>query len=252
MGANVDLTDSLNATRDDTAAQRANLEAKQHYQQQLTEVVANKRVSVDEAADAAAAALVDVKGDLAEMVAAEQQRKIAEAARQQQEEIRRQQAAAAAAAARPAAASAPAARPSPGGGGAAAPAAPRAAAPPPRAVPPPSPGAAGAVAAAMSQVGVGYRYASSAPGVAFDCSGLTSWAWGRAGVGLPRNSRAQYAATPHVPIEQIQPGDLVFSGSPIHHVGIYIGGGQMVHASQPGVGVVVSPIRNVVGVGRPG
>ena len=104
----------------------------------------------------------------------------------------------------------------------------------------------------MSQVGVGYRYASSVPGVAFDCSGLTSWAWGRAGVGLPRNSRAQYAATPHVPIEQIQPGDLVFSGSPIHHVGIYIGGGQMVHASQPGVGVVVSPIRNVVGVGRPG
>ncbi len=252
MGANVDLTDSLNATRDDTATQRANLEAKQRYQQQLTEVVAEKRVSVDEAGDAAAAALVDVKGDLAEMVAAEQQRKIAEAARQQQEEIRRQQAAAAAAAARPAAASAPAARPSPGGGGAAAPAAPRAAAPPARAVPPPSPGAAGAVAAAMSQVGVGYRYASSVPGVAFDCSGLTSWAWGRAGVGLPRNSRAQYAATPHVPIEQIQPGDLVFSGSPIHHVGIYVGGGQMVHASQPGVGVVVSPIRNVVGVGRPG
>ena len=250
MGANVDLTDSLNATRDDTATQRTNLEAKQRYQQQLTEVVAQKRVSVDDAADAAAAALVDVKGDLAELVAAEQQRKIAEAARQQQEEIRRQQAAAAAA--RPAPASAPAARPSPGGGGAAAPATPRAAAPPARAVPPPSPGAAGAVAAAMSQVGVGYRYASSVPGVAFDCSGLTSWAWGRAGVGLPRNSRAQYGATPRVPIEQIQPGDLVFSGSPIHHVGIYIGGGKMVHASQPGVGVVVSPIRNVVGVGRPG
>ena len=50
MGANVDLTDSLNATRDDTATQRANLEAKQRYQQQLTEVVAKKRVSVDEAA----------------------------------------------------------------------------------------------------------------------------------------------------------------------------------------------------------
>jgi cell wall-associated NlpC family hydrolase len=251
MGANVDLTDSLNATRDDTATQRANLEAKQRFQQQLTEIVADKRVSVDEAGDAAAAALVDVKGELAELVAAEQQRKIAEAARQQQEEIRRQQAAAAAAA-RPAAASAPAARPSPGGGGAAAPAAPRAAAPPARAVPPPAPGAAGAVAAAMSQVGVSYRYASAIPGVAFDCSGLTSWAWGRAGVGLPRNSRAQYAALPKVPLDQLQPGDLVFSGNPIHHVGIYIGGGMQVHASDPRRGVLVSPIRNLVGATRPG
>ena len=164
-GANVDLTDSLNATRDDTATQRANLEAKQRYQQQLTEVVADKRVAVDEAADAAAAALVDVKGDLAELVAAEQQRKIAEAARQQQE-------------ADPAPAGRggrrrgsrlprrrhrPPAR-APAVVGAAAPAAPRAAAPPARAVPPPSPGAAGAVAAAMSQVGVGYRYASAGPG----------------------------------------------------------------------------------------
>ena len=67
--------------------QRANLEAKQRYQQQLTEIVADKRVSVDEAGGVAAAALVDVKGELAELVAAEQQRKIAEAARQQQEEI---------------------------------------------------------------------------------------------------------------------------------------------------------------------
>jgi cell wall-associated NlpC family hydrolase len=251
MGANVDLTDSLNATLEDTSNQRANLEAKQQYLQQLTQTVAQKRTSVDDAAEAASAALSEVKGDLAELVAAEQQRKIAEAARQQQDEIRRQQAAASAA--RPAAASTPSARPNPGGGGAAA-APPRATVPEPpaRAVPPPSPGAAGAVAAAMSQVGVGYRYASAIPGVAFDCSGLTSWAWGRAGVGLPRNSRAQFAALPKVPIDQLQPGDLVFSGNPIHHVGIYIGGGMQVHASDPTRGVLVSPIRSLVGAARPG
>ena len=83
----------------------------------------------------------------------------------------------------------------------------------------------------MSQVGAGYRYATAIPGVAFDCSGLTSWAWGRAGVGLPRNSRAQFAATPRVPIEQIQPGDLVFWGpGGSEHVALYMGGNQIVHA----------------------
>ena len=64
------------------------------------------------------------------------------------------------------------------------------------------------------------------------------WAWAQAGVGLPHQSRQQFASLPHVPIDQLQPGDLVFMGSPIHHVGIYVGGGMMVHASSPRVGVV--------------
>ena len=53
--------------------------------------------------------------------------------------------------------------------------------------------------AAMSQVGVGYRYAAAEPGVAFDCSGLTMWAWGQAGVGLPHQSAGQAGSVAHVP-----------------------------------------------------
>lgn len=111
-----------------------------------------------------------------------------------------------------------------------------------------------AVNAAMSQLGVAYRYASAVPGVAFDCSGLTSWAWGQAGVYLPHQSARQYASIPHVSREDIRPGDLIFSYSPISHVGMYVGDGEMVHARYPGAPVAVTAIRwdRVVGVGRPG
>jgi peptidoglycan DL-endopeptidase CwlO len=126
--------------------------------------------------------------------------------------------------------------------------------PEPPSVPPASSRAGTAVNAAMSQLGVAYEFAAATPGVAFDCSGLTMWAWAQAGVGLPHQSSAQYGAVPHVPSSSAQPGDLIFYYSPISHVGLYIGGGQMVHASMPGVGVVVSSVNwgNVVGVGRPG
>lgn len=111
-----------------------------------------------------------------------------------------------------------------------------------------------AVRAALTQLGVPYRYAQSSPGRAFDCSGLTSYAWGKAGVGIARNSRAQYNSLPKIPKELAQPGDLIFTGSPIHHVGIYLGNGTMVHAPQTGDVVKVGPIRwwKVVGVARPG
>lgn len=111
-----------------------------------------------------------------------------------------------------------------------------------------------AIQAALRQLGVPYRYAMSKPGVAFDCSGLTTYAWAKAGVSLPRNSRAQYSALPKIPKQLAQPGDLVFTGYPIHHVGIYLGGGRMVHAPQTGDVVKIGPIRwyKVVGVARPG
>jgi len=111
-----------------------------------------------------------------------------------------------------------------------------------------------AVSAAMGQLGVPYRFAGETPGVAFDCSGLTKWAWGQAGVYLPHQSAGQYASLPHVPKDQAQPGDLVFYYSPIGHVGIYIGGGQMVHAPQAGDVVSIATVHwnKVVGVGRPG
>lgn len=111
-----------------------------------------------------------------------------------------------------------------------------------------------AISAAESQLGVPWVFAAMEPGVAFDCSGLTAWAWGRAGVGLPHQSKQQYASVPHVPASAAQPGDLIFYYSPISHVGIYLGGGQMIHSPQSGSSVSYTQVRwdNVVGVARPG
>jgi len=111
-----------------------------------------------------------------------------------------------------------------------------------------------AVQAALGQQGVPYRYATSTPGVGFDCSGLTAYAWGQAGVGLPHQSRAQFASTPRVPIEQAQAGDLLFFYSPISHVSIYLGNGTQVHAPSTGKTVSIASVNwgKVVGVGRPG
>jgi cell wall-associated NlpC family hydrolase len=60
------------------------------------------------------------------------------------------------------------------------------------------------------------------------------WAWARGGVSLPHSSQEQYAVTQRVSRDDVQPGDLVFFGSPIHHVGIYIGGGRMISAPHTG------------------
>ena len=111
-----------------------------------------------------------------------------------------------------------------------------------------------AVAAAISQRGVAYRFATAKPGIAFDCSGLTAWAWAQAGVRLPFQSALQYATIPHVPAMSARPGDLVFFHSPISHVAMYIGHNRIIDAMQPGVGVIVRTVnwRFVVGVGRPG
>ena len=120
-------------------------------------------------------------------------------------------------------------------------------------VAPPSSKAGVAIKAAVSQLGVRYVFGAKSPGNAFDCSGLTSYAWGVAGVGIPRTSRTQYAGLTRIPTAAIQPGDLVFSGYPIHHVGMYVGNGQMVHAPRTGDVVKISAVSwsRVVGVARP-
>jgi len=120
--------------------------------------------------------------------------------------------------------------------------------------PPVSPGAATAVAAANSQLGVPYVAFALQPGVAFDCSGLTAFAWKQAGVSLPHQSGMQYAALPHVAVSDAQPGDLLFYRSPIRHVTIYIGNGRQIHAPSPGSVVQIGTVKwgNIVGVGRPG
>ncbi|HUF97578.1 MAG TPA: NlpC/P60 family protein [Ilumatobacter sp.] len=111
-----------------------------------------------------------------------------------------------------------------------------------------------AIAAGQGQLGVPYRYATSNPGESFDCSGLTHYAWAQAGVSLPRNSRAQASMLPSVPPSEAQPGDLLFYYSPISHVGIYLGGGSILHAPATGDVVKISSVswNKVTYVGRPG
>ena len=118
--------------------------------------------------------------------------------------------------------------------------------------PPVSGGASTAVSTAKAQLGKPYEYGAAGPD-SFDCSGLTMYAWRAGGVSLPHSAAMQYDAIPHVAVTQLQPGDLVFFGSPIYHEGIYVGGGQMLEAPHTGAVVRYASIyrSDLVGVGRP-
>ena len=117
--------------------------------------------------------------------------------------------------------------------------------------PPAARGAAAAIAFARTQLGKPYRWGGAGPN-SYDCSGLLLVAWRAAGRSLPHSSRALWAMTSHVPVSAVRPGDLVFYGSPIHHVGMYVGNGQMIESPRTGLQVRISSIfrRNMVGVGR--
>ena len=115
----------------------------------------------------------------------------------------------------------------------------------PNLVVPPSGAAGGArvVQAAMSRIGSPYSWGASGPG-AFDCSGLIKWAFLQEGKSLPRSSQALAAGGQPVAIESLQPGDIVTFYSDASHAGIYIGDGNMVHASTYGTPVKVAPISS--------
>jgi len=98
-----------------------------------------------------------------------------------------------------------------------------------------------AIDTAMAQRGKPYVWAAGGPR-AFDCSGLTQYAFAAAGINLPHSSRMQSQMGRSVSRSELQPGDLVFFYSPVSHVGIYIGGGQMVHAPTSGDVVKVAPV----------
>jgi cell wall-associated NlpC family hydrolase/cell division protein FtsB len=192
--------------------------------------------------------LASTNSQLDQALAAERERREAAAAERAQAAARQQ--AAAAAASTPATTAAPRAA-SPGrasSGGNAAPA-PAAAAPAPAPAPAPIPvsapngRASAAIAAAMSRLGTPYRWGGTTP-AGFDCSGLMLWSWAQAGVSLPRTSGAQRAYTQRISAAQLQPGDLVFTGNPVYHVGMYIGGGQMIHSPHTGDVVKVSAVRS--------
>jgi cell wall-associated NlpC family hydrolase len=93
----------------------------------------------------------------------------------------------------------------------------------------------------MAQLGKPYVFAAAGPS-SFDCSGLTMYAWAAAGVSIPHQSSAQFNLGTPVPANQLAPGDLVFFYSDIHHVGLYIGNGNMVHAPTTGDVVKVTSV----------
>lgn len=105
---------------------------------------------------------------------------------------------------------------------------------------------------ARSRLGLPYVWAGSGPR-SFDCSGFTMWCYRQIGISLPHSSRAQINVGQRVSRANIQPGDLVFFGSPIHHVGLYIGGGMMIHAPHTGDVVKIAPAfrGDYVGACRP-
>ena len=257
------------------AQARAQLREVQDGQAQLQQVVAEQQQ-----------VLQQVQGELAQLVAEEEARRRAEeerlareryqaqlAAEQaraaQQAEARRQAAAAQEQARREAAAAQEQARreaaartttaPT-----AAAPADERDAAPAPTAPPtaparPSGPTATGGtgtgsavVEAARKYLGIPYRYGGSGPND-FDCSGLTAYVYREFGVSMPHSAEWQYNQFPHVSRDELQAGDLVFFGSPIHHVGIYVGNGQMLDAPHTGTVVQVRTMlrRDYVGAARP-
>jgi peptidoglycan DL-endopeptidase CwlO len=113
----------------------------------------------------------------------------------------------------------------------------------------------GAKALAYAKAQLGEPYARSGAGPSsWDCSGLTMMAWGSAGVSLPHSSRQQFNRGKSVAKSDLQRGDLVFFYSDIHHVGLYAGNGQVIHAPRPGKSVeyIKMSYMPYAGARRPG
>jgi peptidoglycan DL-endopeptidase CwlO len=239
VGNITDVVDQVNAARDDAAKVQAIVADKKARKAKLIDQTEKSRIAAEKATKQFQGELEKAKGELKDLVIAEQVRKKkaedeaaarAYAAKVAQERLVRERAA----------------RTRDGPSARLTPAVPEA--------PASSPAAARAVAAARSQLGVAYVWAAASPGQAFDCSGLTMWAWGTVGVGMGHWTVSQWNDFPHVPFGKEQPGDLVFFGNPPHHMGIYVGNGQMIHA--PYTGTVVQYGNafggDYIGASRPG
>ncbi len=112
---------------------------------------------------------------------------------------------------------------------------------------------AAVIAYARAQIGKPYIFATAGPNT-FDCSGLTMMAWRQAGVSMAHFSGSQFNQFPHVSINQLQPGDLVFKGpGGVDHVALYIGGGMQIAATHTGSFVKLQPLGSPLsGAVRPG
>jgi cell wall-associated NlpC family hydrolase len=219
------LIDTLRSTEQDVQDQIAQLNQAQGQAQAKTTELNGKKAAADGAVSEQRALKNQVDAQLTQLIAAEQ--------------ARRAQAAEAAAAQRRAAAAT---------------IAPRAASPVNQPTGPVSGngGAGTAVSVALAQQGKPYVWGGSGPDT-FDCSGLVMYAWGKAGVSLPHLVSAQYSATRHVSLDQIQPGDIIYYNG-FGHNGMYIGNGQIVHAPHSGDVVKVVDlywVGNPIAASRP-
>ena len=96
---------------------------------------------------------------------------------------------------------------------------------------------------AETQLGVPYVWGGEQPGKAFDCSGLTQWAYSKAGVKIPRVASDQQKIGTQVPVNKTQPGDLLFVGQPAHHVVMSIGNNKIIEAPHPGSKVLIRALN---------
>jgi len=230
---------NLHTAENKLAAQEAQLATQQGQAQSAVSTEQAAVAQNQQVVQEQSSALAQENGQIATLV---QQQAAAEAAQAAQ-------ASSAKLAAQTASATASATASSGGGGGG--PAVDAAAANPP----PVAAGGSGAVAAAESQLGVPYVWGGETPGVGFDCSGLTAWSWGQAGVSLPHYSGAQMADSTPVPLSDLQPGDLLFYGpGGSDHVAMYVSPGTMIEAPETGSFVHLTGLRldsGFVGAGRP-
>jgi cell wall-associated NlpC family hydrolase len=103
------------------------------------------------------------------------------------------------------------------------------------------------LAAAESRLGMPYVWGAAGP-TSFDCSGLVQWSFRQAGITMPRVAADQARTGPVIPIRDLQPGDLLFYHTDptapgyISHVAIYLGGGKMIQAPEPGMDVEIVPV----------
>jgi peptidoglycan DL-endopeptidase CwlO len=221
------LIDELRATEEDLKVQIGQLNEAKGAAEAKAADLQNQKSAAESAVSQQQGLYNQAQGELATLVRQAQERAAAE--QQAAAEARAKAAAAQAQASAPPSAArgggaSAVARPS---GGAAAPAAPAGPAPSAKG------GAGAAIAEAQRQLGKPYAWGAAGPN-AFDCSGLTAWAWRAGGVSLPHFSGAQYSSTTHISMSAIQPGDLIFYESPDQHVALYVGGGQIIHAPHAG------------------
>jgi peptidoglycan DL-endopeptidase CwlO len=226
--------DDLRAARQDLDARRSQLERNQRDAKTASDKLAGDRAAVERAVASQQALLGQVKGDLATLIAQQQATQAAAARARAASDLAARQAASD--------------RPTRGPAGKATSAPPKVPSGPP---PPVGKGAGAAIGAARSQIGKPYQWGAAGPD-SYDCSGLVMWSWAHGGVSLSHSTYAQWDQTTHVAISAMQPGDILFFGSDLHHNALYSGGGMMIEAPHTGAYVREVPVRtsDLYGVGR--